>query len=74
MGKITVMATFRIEDNGLSVEKLKDSLICESFRSIKILDDDNELYNTDPIYKVKCGTYERAKRDKQEYFKNKNSE
>lgn len=72
MSKVTVMATFRIEDNGISIEKLKDSLVCESFRSLIVLDDDNDLYNTDKEYKALCASYEKAKREKQEYFKSKN--
>jgi len=69
MGKITVIATFRIEDNGISEEILKDNLMCESFRGLKIMPDDAELYQEDPIYREKVAEYNKIKKKKEEYLK-----
>lgn len=69
MGKITVIATFRIEDNGISEEILKDNLMCESFRGLKIMPDDAELYQEDPIYREKVAEYNKIKKEKEEYLK-----
>ena len=69
MGKITVIATFRIEDNGISEDILKDNLMCESFRSMKIVPDDTELYETDPSYRAMCKDYYTKKDAKENYAK-----
>ena len=69
MKKITVIATFRIEDNGILIEKLKDSLLCESFRSIKVFPDDNELYSKDETYKNLCNEYKKIKEIKENYLR-----
>ena len=70
MNKITVIATFRIDDNGVSEEILKDSLVCESLRSFKVVEDDNELYLIDPKYKAICAEEKIIKQKKLEYFEN----
>jgi hypothetical protein len=68
MSKLTVIATFRIDDNGVSEEKLRNSLACESLRSIKVKEDDNDLYLTDATYKALCLEEKKIKQKKIEYF------
>ena len=72
MGKITILAKFRVENNEHIIAKLEDSFLCESYRGFITLDDDNELYVSDPEYKKLCIAYKKAKELKQEHFKNKN--
>ena len=69
MSKITIMATFRVDDNIITKERLIDSLMCESFRGLKIMPDDAELYQEDPIYREKVAEYNKIKKKKEEYLK-----
>ena len=67
--KVTVIATFRVDENKAIIEKLKDSLICESFRGLKIMPNDEELYINDHEYKKLCSDYKKARIKKEEYLK-----
>ena len=68
MSKVTIIATFRVDDNEYLRNKLIDSFICESYRGHKVLDEDNELYISDPEYKKLCNTEKVAKQAKKDYF------